>query len=502
MNSFMNNLEANTNYTLTENGAVARKSTLNPVYDLFALGAAYRSRSDEDCIVLFMKAYDEDPELALKCLFWMRDCRGGAGERRFFRVVYHYLCENGDKNAWFNLNNIPEYGRYDDLLYVALGTEFQDAAFKILKRQLYLDIQCKTPSLCAKWMPSENASSYQTKAAANAFRKYLGMTHKQYRKMLSILRERINIVERLMSENRWDEIEFDKIPSKAGLIYKNAFARRDIIKQKYETFAKSKDTKVNAATLYPYEIVAKAMKNFTYDWCFNNRYWNGTDVDRAMINKYWENLPDYLNGKPMKMMCVVDTSGSMRGNAANAPINIAISLGMYCAERIGGPFKNHYISFSSRPQLIETVGTDFCDKVCRIYKTNLCSNTNIAATFDLMLETAKKSDPKDIPETILVISDMEIDYMTTDHWTEKTAQTEMEKIKAKWEAAGIKCPKLVYWNVNARHDIILDAGPDVSFVSGASPTIFKQVLTGKTGWDLCLEAIDSPRYERIGLFYI
>lgn len=499
MNSFMNNLEANTNYTFTENGALAHKSTLNPVYDLFALGSAYRTRSDEDCIVLFMKAYDENPELALKCLFWIRDCRGGAGERRFFRVVYHYLCEIEDKNAWFNLKNISEYGRWDDLIYIALGTKFQDAAFEILKKQLGLDIQCKTPSLCAKWIPSENASSTKTKAAANAFRKYLGMSHKQYRKMLSILRERINIVERLMSENRWDEIEFDKIPSKAGLVYKNAFARRDIIAKKYETFAKSKDTKVNAATLYPYEVVAKVIDNWG-NW--NPRSWIGTDVDRAMINKYWENLPDYLNGEPMKMMCVVDTSGSMCGNSAAAPINIAISLGMYCAERLGGPFKNHYISFSSRPQLIETTGIDFCDKVGRIYDTNLCSNTNLAATFDLLLETAKKSDPEDIPETIVVISDMEIDYMSTGQWSEKTTQTEMEKIKAKWRAAGIKCPKLVYWNVNARHDTILDAGPDVSFVSGASPTIFKQVLTGKTGWDLCLEAIDSPRYERIKLFNI
>lgn len=353
--------------------------------------------------------------------------------------------------------------------------------------------------LIFKWLKSENCSSKESKRLANLTRKAFNLTHAQYRKLLSWGRNKENVLERLMSANEWDKIDFSHIPSKAGLIYKNAFARRDIIKQKYETFAESKDTKVNAATLYPYEIVAKAIKNFTSDW---NNNWTGTDVDRAMINKYWENLPDYLNGKPMKMMCVVDTSGSMCGNDANAPINIAISLGMYCAERIGGPFKNHYISFSSCPQLIETVGTDFCDKVYRIYRTNLCSNTNLAATFDLLLETAKKSDPEDIPETILVISDMEIDYMTTSHWTEKTTQTEMEKIKAKWEDAGIKCPKLVYWNVNARHDVILDAGPDVSFVSGASPTIFKQVLTGKTGWDLCLEAINSPRYERIGLFYI
>ena len=135
MNSFMNNLEANTNYTLTENGAVARKSTLNPVYDLFALGAAYRSRSDEDCIVLFMKAYDENPALALKCLFWMRDCRGGAGERRFFRVVYHWLAENYTEVARYNLQFIPEYGRIDDL-YCLVDTPLEKEMFQFLKNKV------------------------------------------------------------------------------------------------------------------------------------------------------------------------------------------------------------------------------------------------------------------------------------------------------------------------------------------------------------------------------
>ena len=135
MNSFMNNLEANTNYTLTEKGAVARKSTLNPVYDLFALGAAYRSRSDEDCIMLFMKAYDENPELALKCLFWMRDCRGGAGERRFFRVVYHWLAENHTEVARYNLQFIPEYGRIDDL-YCLVDTPLEKEMFQFLKNKV------------------------------------------------------------------------------------------------------------------------------------------------------------------------------------------------------------------------------------------------------------------------------------------------------------------------------------------------------------------------------
>ena len=338
---------------------------------------------------------------------------------------------------------------------------------------------------------------------AKEIRIAFGISAKEYRQMLSKLRAKINVLERLMSANRWDEIEFDKIPSKAGLVYKNAFARRDIIAKKYERFAKDKTTKVNASTLYPYEVVAKATQHMGYGWgsCLNI-----SEVDRAMVNKYWENLPDYLNGKDCSMMCVVDTSGSMVRRDAAAPINVAISLGLYCAERIGGPFKNHYISFSSRPQLIKTEGIDFVDKVYRIYRTNLCENTNLEAVFDLLLATAKKPGVSawDIPKTIVVISDMEIDRGSGNYWgsnahrwTKESASTEMETIRKKWAAAGLKMPKLVYWNVDARNSTILDSGPNVTFVSGMSPVIFKQVLTGKTGYDLMIETICAERYAVI-----
>ncbi len=502
-NTFMNGLQAATNFTHTDNGALAHKSTGSKVYDMFALGGAYRNRSDEDVILLFKNAYEEDPVLALKCLFYLRDCRGGQGERRFFRVCFRWLCRADERAARRNLIHLSEYGRWDDLIYCAIDTPMENDAFKMIYHQLILDLESKTPSLLGKWVPSENASSATTKYAANKLRNYLHLTHKKYRKMLSELRKRINIVERLMSENRWEEIEFDKIPSRAGIIYKNAFARRDIIAKKYETFAKSETTTVNAKTLFPYEIVAKAVNCSRWSYNFENL----SDVDRAMIEKYWNNLPDYLNGKPCKMMCVVDTSGSMTGSTASAPLNVAISLGMYCAERVGGPFKDHYISFSSEPQLIKIEGVDFVDKVRRIYKTNLCSNTNINATFDMLLNVALKSDPNDIPETIVIISDMQIDsgargyYYDHDNswgnWTQKTAATEMETIRMKWAAHGVKCPNLVYWNVNACNNTILDAGPNVTFVSGCSPTIFEQVVTGVTGYDLMLKKLMSARYEAI-----
>ena len=195
------------------------------------------------------------------------------------------------------------------------------------------------------------------------------------------------------------------------------------------------------------------------------------------------------------MMCVVDTSGSMTGTKASAPINVAIGLGMYCAERIGGAFKDHYISFSAKPQLIKIKGVDFVDKVRRIYKTNLCQNTDIEATFKLLKNIALKSNPEDIPETIVIISDMQIDSMS--HWYSDTAATEMEKIRKEWEEEGLKCPKLVYWNVDAKNNTILDSGEDVTFVSGMSPVIFEQVISGVTGYDLMLEKLGSERYKDI-----
>ena len=500
MNSFLNILKEKDNYIETENGGVAHKSTLNAVYDMFAFGGAYRTRSDDDCILLFKNALEEDETLALKCLFYLRDIRGGQGERRFFRVCFKWLAKNYPELASRNLNNIPEYGRWDDL-YCVEGTELRSDAFDIIKCQLKKDLislkegEKEGVSLLAKWLKSENASSKDTKYLANQTRIALEYSHKKYRKILSALRTRINIVEKLMSKGKWEEIEYAKLPSKAGLIYRNAFAKKDA--ERYNNFINSKETKVNASALYPYDIVKKVTD--TLD-CWKNIELDETE--REVLNKYWNNQKDYLNGKPCKIMCVIDTSGSMDDayNTSVKPIDVAISLGMYCAERIGEPFKNYFISFSSRPQLIKIEGVDFYDKVKRIYKQNLCSNTDLKATFDLLKNIALEN-PKcieDFPEALVIISDMEIDRMS--YWrSNEIAQTEMSKIRKEWEAIGLKIPKLIYWNVAARDNLILDDAnnDDISYVSGCSPIIFRSILAGKSGKQLMLEILEGERYEKV-----
>ena len=518
MNTFLNGMKNETNYTLTENGALTHKTTTSDLLDMFALGASMRKRSDEDVLLMFQKAYRENPLYALKCLFYIRDVRGGQGERRFFRVCMKWLANNESEVVIRNLKNVPEFGRWDDL-YVFDGTAIEDEAYTFIKEQLALDIQCKTPSLLAKWLKSENTSSAKSQYLGMKTRKHLNMTPRQYRKTLSILRKRINVLERLMSAGEWDKIEFDKIPSRAGLIYKNAFARHDIERQKagactYENFAKDETTTVNAKALYPYECVAEAMKamNTGCGWGYSRANIPLDDTNRLMVNKYWDNLADYFHNASFNGMAIVDTSGSMCRADAAAPLNVAISLGMYCAEKAKGPFAGHFITFSSNPTFVEVEGVDFCDKVVRMSNADWGGSTNVEAAFDLMLKTAIDNGctQDEIPQNLIIISDMEFNFCVTSGPRSESRwggcgtrlhtgdDTLFETMAKKWASYGYHMPNLIFWNVDARQNNIpmKDTGY-VSYVSGMSPTIFETILSGKTGYDLMMEKLDSERYACI-----
>ena len=498
MNTFVEALtqmqEVRNNLKRTENGALAYSSTMDKVYDMFAFGGAYRNRTDDEVIALYANAYAQSPVLATKCLFYLRDVRGGQGERRFFRVAFKWLIRNHEEVARKLLSLIAEYGRWDDLIDVCYGTNLWMAAIAIIAARLNKDLSDEEEcSLLAKWMPSINASSKETKKKAYAIASSLGMSPRVYRKILSHLREKINVLECLMSANKWADIEFDKIPSKAGLLYEDAFQRRDIIREKYSNFMASDDTKVNAKTLYPYEIVNKVI-------------YGDNAIKNAALDKYWKNLPDYFNGKSNSMMCVCDTSGSMTWSGYNniLPIDVAISLSIYAAEHNKGPFKNYYISFSSHPQFIKIKGRDIREKVESIRAKSLIADTNLEAVFDLLRIGCinKQWDPEDMPKTLVIISDMEINEGIEElEWrTDKAAiKGLMESIRDIWIAEGLEAyfPRLVYWNVNARNNTILDMGPDVSYVSGCSPVLFEQVVSGKNGYDLMFDKLLSERYNAI-----
>lgn len=499
MNELLKNLKNEGNMTLTTNGAKTYRSTMNKVYDLFAQGAAMRGATDGACATMFAEAYKEDATLALKCLFYLRDIRGGQGERRFFRVAIKWLAMNYPKEMEHLIAFVPEYGRYDDL-FELFGTSLEPEMMGYIK---YV-IDKNEDHLIYKWMPSINTSSKNTQERGRKFAREFGLTECQYRKMLSEGRKACHLVETLMSQQKWDQIAFDKLPSRAGILYSKAFARREETKARYAAFMSRKDTKVNAGTLYPYDVVKKARDIMCsgYGYYYRRNTVSLTDTDRLAANKYWDNLTDYFNEATLNALCVCDTSGSMTSGyySSIAPIDVAISLALYTAERAKGPFQGHFISFSSRPTLIETEGADFCEKVYNIYRQNLCENTNIEATFDLVLNTAIRNhlSQDDLPETLIVISDMQFDVQRG--YYGRSDGTLMENIERKWNQYGYRMPKLVYWNVNAASgsgNIPMKDKDGVTYVSGASPSIFTQIMTGKTGIDLMLEAINSERYKAI-----
>lgn len=508
MNTFLNQMIDVNNLTTTENGGDTYKSTKSKVLDMFAVGGAYRERSDADIILLFENAFKENPLLAVKCLFYLRDIREGQGERRFFRVGFRWLCDRYPRTAIKNLKNISEYGRWDDLIYATEGTLAQTAAFNIIKHQLALDVQCKTPSLLAKWLPSQNASNEKTKELGHRLAKFLNMTNKEYRKTLSVLREKIKVLERLMSANRWDEIEFDKIPSKAGIIYRNAFARRDILAKRYEAFAKSNKTKVNAEALYPQEIAHRAFQISHFRMELD-------DPRRLMLQKYWDNLKDFYNGRDENGIAIIDTSGSMWGT----PLEAAVSMGAYIADKAHGPFANYFITFSAKPELIKFEGFDIVDKFNRCVNADWGWNTNIQAVFDMLLSTAKSNNVKteDMPTRLYIFSDMEFDEcvsfgqktaISNNYWNDDylltvdsvdEANSDLEKIKKQWAAEGYKLPQIIFWNLNARYNHIPAIGEGFSYVSGFSPSMIDCILGGEDGYDLMIKKLNSKRYDAIVL---
>ena len=360
--------------------------------------------------------------------------------------------------------------------------------------------------LIFKWLKSENASSIKTKQLAKKTREAFDMTAREYRKLLSYGREKTKVLERLMSANEWDKIDFSKIPSKAGLIYKNAFARRDILAKRYEAFAKSDKTKVNADTLYPHDIAHMALKRGV-------QYRDIEDPERLMLQKYWDNLKDFYNGREENGLAVVDVSGSMYGT----PIEAAISMGAYIADKAHGPFANHFITFSAYPKLVEFKGIDIVDKFNRCVDADWGMNTNIQAVFDMLLDTAKNKHvkPEDMVSKIFIFSDMEFDECITFNASTKShywngwdnyktvssideVNSDLEKIKKQWEAAGYHFPKVIFWNLNSRNRTAIPAiGEGFSYISGFSPIMVETILGGKDGYDLMLEKILSKRYNAV-----
>lgn len=482
----LENLKNESNIAYTENGARSFATTCSDCLDLFATIGALRRESDSEIITRFTRAFAENPDLAMKMLFFARDTRGGLGERRVFRVLLRWLCFHEPKTVVKNMDYISEYGRYDDLLTL-MGTPCETAALDLIGRRLRADMKALAEnddvSLLAKWLPSVNASNQQTVKLAKRIARHLHMSDAVYRKNLVQLRRRIHILENHLRQKDYT-FDYEKQPSKAMFKYRKAFIRND--GERYQAFidkVHAGQAHFNTGTLAPYEIVAPFFRT-----CVG-------ESERRSIDAAWNAQADFTNGE--NALVVIDGSGSMYTGADPLPATVALSLGIYFAQRNKGAFHNHFITFSENPQLVEIKGKDILDQLRYCNSYNEIANTNIQKVFELVLNAAVKNSvsQEEMPKTLYIISDMEFDYCTHD-----ASATNFAYAKTLFARHGYRLPKVVFWNVASRNrqQPVTKNEQGALLVSGCTPRIFSMLTSGDISPEsYMLNILGGERYAKI-----
>lgn len=509
-NNFMSNLKRTLgeefNESVTENGAVGYRTSGKRLLDINFAVSSLRNETPEQITKRFMGAFFEDKLLAIKWLFYAGDVRGGLGERRLFRIGMEYLATNERELAVKLLELIPEYTRWDNLV-VLLDTPLCDDVVSIIKEQLNTDMtnmgHKQAISLCAKWMPSANASSGETRRLAKMLISKLGISERQYRKMLTALRSYTNIVETKMSNREWSAIDYATVPSRANLIYNDAFLRNDEQRRReYLSKLEKGETKINASVLFPHDIVHKYTGGRQY-------FSKAKDV---ALEEMWKNLPDYVKGDG-NTICVADGSGSMTScisGTAVSCLDVANALAIYFAERSSGQFKDKYITFSEHPQLVDlSNGKTLRDKISIALTHDEVADTNIEAVFNLILQTAISNhmSQDDLPKNILILSDMEFNgcavtssFGAAKGWGSGINKKLFAVFAERYAQYGYKLPRLVFWNIMSRTGTIpiKENELGVALVSGFSPAVVKMVLSNCLDpYECLLEQLNSERYAPV-----
>lgn len=480
--SFLDEINKITNIKSTENGGRAYKSTGGgELLDLFSSIGGLRD-NPKKAIEMWKIAREEDKELADNLILYTRNIRdGGLGERELGRQLILELSKIDPTKVVRNLSTIVENGRWDDIL-VLLDTPIFDEVIVFIQECWQKDIKDmldnKPISLLAKWLPSPNTHSKKTRAAARKIYHALHLNEKVYRKALSKMRGYIDVVEKKMSLNKWNEIDFEKVPSNALHIYQNAYLIHSPENfTKYVEKVKTGETKINSSTLYPYDICRK--------WFVSNNF---SDVDELQ----WKALPDYI-GEEYNILIMADVSGSMTC-LDYRPIATSIGLATYFAQRNKGAYHNTYLTFSSEPRLIKIEDGYSLDSIFRkVSETDIGYGTDFDKAMEAIYVAAAQSN--EVPDALVVISDEEIDY-----YTNQTNYDIFDKWDLKFKEAGFKgCPKIVFWNVESSRNIthLATANQNVSYVSGYGIGPFKQLnsLITKSAYEAMVEILSKFQWK-------
>ena len=477
--------------TLTTNGAVAYRTSGKKLLDFNFEISALRNEPEKKIEDMFAKVFYEDRLTAIKYLFYLGDVRGGLGERRSFRACMDWLTDSQPKIANAVLTLIPEYTRWDNLVRLVESEKACDAVAEIIKEQLEQDLQNmkagKSVSLCAKWLPSQNASSPKTKKLGRCVAEKLGITSRQYRKTLSALRKYIDVVEVKMSKKEWEEINYESVPSRANLIYNNAFLKNDEQRRReYLGKLEKGEVKINASTLQPHEIAYK--------------YRSSHRVEDATLESLWKSLP---NLSVENTLVVRDGSGSMSwykcANSNVTPLDVATALAIYMSEHNSGEWKDKFITFSSEPKIVDlSECKTLRDKIELSMRESECSNTNIYSTMKLILNTAVRNKMKqeEMPGAIIICSDMQFDGKSM-----KFSKSLFDDIADEYKEHGYKLPRICFWNLNGRsRDTIPMQQNEMGLIlcSSFSLQVLKMFMSGKTDpYEVLLEQLNSERYKPV-----
>ena len=456
----------------TTNGMKARQSTANACVDLFYTIGASRGKN---IIPQFTAAYVENADLALRIVQWARDVRGGAGEREIFRQVLTHLEKTNPADAARLITKVPELGRFDDLLV------FESKEMKATAYALLGDYLRQRNGLAAKWTPRKG------KIAAE-IREFYGMSPKQYRKTLVGM---TTVVESQMCANEWDNINYSHVPSVAHSRYKKAFGRHGTTYAEYITKLVKGEAgvKINANAIFPHDVLKGRIS------VYGSTKWSATEL--GAIEAQWAALPNYVGDA--SVLPLVDVSGSMTSKAGKKGdttcLEIAVSLGLYFADKNKGKFKDCFLTFSDNTKLVNLKGS-INQKIDQMISSDWDMSTNLHGAFNQILSTAVKNkvSQAEMPETLLILSDMAFDQCL------KFDDNAIEMIRRKYTDAGYTLPTVVFWNLNAQGNVPVKFDErGTVLVSGFSPAIAKSLLSGNadelTPESVMLRAVMLKRYE-------
>lgn len=480
--SFIEGFDKATNSKLTDNGALAYNTTGSKLVDFFATVGCMRKYSEDKIIACYMAAREENKELADKIVLYARDIKNGLGERRTSRILLKKLAELEPEKVKRNLSTFVELGRWDDL-YALRSTKVEDAMWEYLRKQFYRDLADmklnNNVSLLGKWLKSINTSSAESREIARITCQKWGISKAEYRKKLSQLRKYIDVVEKKMCDNQWEEIKYSSVPSYAMLRYQNCFRRNSSNFLKYKEDLKNGKEKINSSVLYPYDLVEQLTKAIcTYE-----------NPDLTIIEEQWKALPNFFpEDKEYNIICCADVSASMNGR----PMAASIGLALYCAERNKGAYNGYYLTFTDKPTFLKIDKDESLkQKIINAWK-HVGYNTNFNGMLKAIFEIAKKE--KEVPDALLVISDEEIDMFTS---TPSRVISILDKWEEKFKEENLNMPKIIFWNA-ANNGTFLEkiSNKNVGYISGVSATTFQNIdtLISKDAYEAMVQILNNYEY--------